>query len=89
MTDPSRIKSLALGDACNSWCTKYNTVFHLKTFKTQLLKLDIQEKPMKYKAKEKDEAKTTRCYTLNHEILQEKFRNLLRDPTFTFTLVEE
>ena len=74
--DGDKVKAKDLSDAYKNWCDNSGVKFHLGTFKTQLKKIDIEDKTSRYLETR------TRCYVMNAEILRTKYRDYLKDDTF-------
>ena len=81
--DGDKVKAKDLSDAYKNWCDNSGVKFHLGTFKTQLKKIDIEDKTSRYLETR------TRCYVMNAEILRTKYRDYLKDNTFEFDMLDD
>ena len=76
-----KVKAKSLAVAFKGWCEDTGVRFSLGTFKTQLRKLDLNDRSLRY-----DGAKA-KCYTLTTEDLKNRFKEYLKDDTFEFDMV--
>ena len=78
-----KIKSKFLGAYFKEYCFTGGFKFNLNSFKTQLKKIGIESKTMRY------DGSTAKCYCLNIEKLQINFSEYLKDTNFTFDYNEK
>lgn len=83
MMDGDKVKAKVLGDHFRDWCSSNGIRFNIGTFKTQLKKLDIIDKSVRFNGVK------AKCYTLNKDELEVKFAGFLKDPEFKFDMVAD
>jgi hypothetical protein len=76
-----KIKVKDLNNTYRTWCEDNGVNFKVSTFKTQLRKLGIMDKTVKF------EGKNTKCYIFTDDDLQRKYSTYLTDKCFKFDTV--
>lgn len=76
--DGDKFRTAEMGQQYRSYCFDNGIKFSISTLKTQLRKLDLNDRALQFKGKK------TRCYVLSVADLSVNFSNFLKDDCFQF-----
>ena len=79
--DGDKIKAKTLSESYREWCGNSGVKFSLGALKTQLKKLDIVDKSVRF------DGVKTKCYVLDN--LENKYADFLKDADFKFDMVDD